>query len=97
VAKGRAMGAPKRTTRIPARGTTLAACDNLLAAAKDQQYVYEGLTHDYSQCPKWRLKQRRSLRDRRFLALVRYMQAVTAAQDLANKRQRIGATTEETW
>lgn len=91
------MGAPKRTTRVPARGATLEACDNLLAVAKDQQYVYNGLTHDYNGMSKWHPLKRRSLRDRRFLALVRYMQAVTAAQDLASKRKNIGATTEETW
>lgn len=84
--RSRQMGAPKRTTRIPIRGEKLEAADRLLAAAKEQRILYDGLTVERSAMPLWKPRLRRRNKALRFQALVRYMQAITAAQDLANGR-----------
>jgi hypothetical protein len=83
------MGAPKRTTRIPARGSTLAAADTLLSAAADERLAYHFHTQALRDTPRWRLRRRRKLQAARVRALLRYMQAITAAQDVARKGKDI--------
>lgn len=86
MAKGRQMGAPTRTTRIPIRGVKLDKADHLLAMSREAEAVFEALNHDFAATARFRLIRRRHIHGARYRALVRYHQAVRAAQDLAHNR-----------
>ena len=62
-----------------------AAADRLLLAAQDQREHYDLLTEGFNALSKRRFIRRRRIKEARFTALVRYMQAITAAQDIAHK------------
>jgi hypothetical protein len=62
-----------------------AAADRLLLAAQDERTMYDGYTAAFNATPKWRFRRRRRLKDNRFTCAVRFMQAITAAQDVAKK------------
>lgn len=66
-----------------------AAADRLLLAAQQEREHYDNLTLGYTALPKRRFIRRRRIKEQRFTALVRYMQAITAAQDVAKKGKSV--------
>lgn len=61
------------------------AADRLLLAAQEAREAYDHLTLGYNALPKRRWIRRRRVREARFTAAVRHMQAIVAAQDIAKK------------
>lgn len=68
-----------------------AAADRLLLAAQEAREQYDYLTEGYRALPKRRVIRRRRVKEARFLAAVRHMQAITAAQDVAKKGRYVDA------
>ena len=62
-----------------------AAADTLLWAAQQEREAYDRATLAQRALPKWAWRRRRRLTKERFQTLVHYMQAITAAQDVAKK------------
>lgn len=66
-----------------------AAADRLLMAAQEKREHYDLLTTGYNALPKRRFIRRHRVKEARFAALVRYMQAITAAQEIAKKGRHV--------
>lgn len=78
--------ARQRGTGVRIRSEAKAqAADRWLLVAQSERQHYDEMTRALSETAKWRWLRRRKINRFRFVALRKFMQAITAAQEIAKK------------
>ena len=76
----------QRGTGVRVRSEAKAAlADQLLYEAQQHREAYEECDAMYRATPKWRWRRRRAIRLNAFLAAIRHLKSITAAQEIAKK------------